>query len=971
MAALDAAGLALAATQLCYNLANGLYQLINEIKDASKDAEMMQDTLSALHTRLDQVRALFDANVPQSSLEKDCRDSIDRTLENIHRDLRSLTGKLRIDEILEANGSSRLETWSVLQRKFRSDDIRNIKERLAGSEELLQSHFLMLSIYIGYKTQDEVTHFKALLRPILENLLFYATFTEERQRNRIAESRSIRRRQLATDAHGASNILPNDESDWRYHDAFKRWSVKSKDMIMSIADLPWHQVSNSNYVPSIMNESRDGASTVPTIRDSEETTGPCPSSRLGPGLPRVEEIPDEPPEDATQEVIDWCKEQGYPVRASNFRFDLICEMGPGALRGTSPIHQAIKTNNMAVLKKMLSHDCNTEVRSEDGSRDLTPFLLACSELNAPAVKLLLAKGAKADATDRTGKTGLHLCQSSKFEGRRVAKLLLEDSRAMALDVNAQDQFCMTATHIAARVGDVRMLEYLLLDQHGKRVADANAQQQDGSTPLMVALKSNIANKKQVIDVLLRYSDLSVKNKNGEDAKKLAPRETTDINHLKQHLKAALSELSKQFPDSRGRIIQLAEPPGHLAISTNDVNDIPFKFFDQRASFSWTYSQLKSQDFPAHAFVDGSFDLPYRLEDGGEGVPAFEVHLRLIDGGLLLGIYGHHSIFDAGRMDTVIRYFAELTEDPKKRLNITIAAGSSGRAIASTYVQPVQDLKELLSRCPEYRLLTSPLGPTQFRAPKTDRVTKNTGCIFVIQDQTVRHLKDKLASTRLTDSKHQPSTFTCLAAITWAHVTEARIASLASETYLDEDARLMISVDWRRRISSDPITPSSGNAIALPISTVSKSTILAACNEDEETSYTALSAIACVIDKAILSVNDDFVAARTSLFRSVPDPRLIGLDFDLSDPLDFYLNTWRHFGTRTQWDLPGLNKQSSARGIAPDAVRRAQAGFGTGAGLVLPEADAAKFEVLITLDVEAMEHLRNSPSWQRWIEKPGL
>ncbi|KAF5560545.1 ankyrin-2 isoform 2 [Fusarium napiforme] len=488
----------------------------------------MQDSLSSLHKHLDQVRALFDTNVPQSPPEKDCRDSIDQTLEAIRQDLLLLTGKLRIDVILQAKGSKRLEAWYVVQRKFQSDDIRSIKERLASSKETLLIHFLVLSLHISYKardedckTRDEVTDLKAFSRPILETLLNHAILTEKRQRSQVAESRSIRQLQYATGTHGASNTFPEDESDLNYHYAFKRWRDKSEHMI---ADVPWHQVSNSNYVPSILNESRDGASIAPTALDLEETNGLPPSSRLGSGLSRVEEIPDEPPEDVTEELVDWCKEQGYPVQASNFRCDLICETAPSALKGTAPIHHAIKTNNMTVLEKMLSQKCNIEVRLEDGSQDLTPFLLACSELNASAVRLLLAKGANADATDRTGKTGLHLCQSSKFKGRPVAKLLLEDARAMVLDVNAQDQFGMTATHIAARVGDVEMLEYLLLDQHGKKVADANAQQQDGSTPLMVALKSNIANKKQVIDVLLRYTDLSIKNKYGEDAKRVAPKE---------------------------------------------------------------------------------------------------------------------------------------------------------------------------------------------------------------------------------------------------------------------------------------------------------------------------------------------------------------------------------------------------------------------------------------------------------------
>ncbi|KAF4500404.1 Ankyrin repeat domain containing protein 50 [Fusarium agapanthi] len=157
------------------------------------------------------------------------------------------------------------------------------------------------------------------------------------------------------------------------------------------------------------------------------------------GLSHVEEIPDEPP----QQVVT--EESGAKNKAILSRLPV----------------SANKTSNIVVLEKMIAQDCNIEVRFEDGSQDLTPVLLAYSKLNATTVKLL-AKSVRAGATGHKGQIGLHLCQSSKFQGRRIAKLLLEDSWTPALDANSQDDFHMTAAHIAARIGDVRILEYLFL-----------------------------------------------------------------------------------------------------------------------------------------------------------------------------------------------------------------------------------------------------------------------------------------------------------------------------------------------------------------------------------------------------------------------------------------------------------------------------------------------------------------------------
>ncbi|KAL4731560.1 hypothetical protein ACLX1H_000533 [Fusarium chlamydosporum] len=449
-----------------------------------------------------------------------------------------------------------------------------------------------------------------------------------------------------------------------------------------------------------------------------------------------------------------------------------------------------------------------------------------------------------------------------------------------------------------------------------------------------------------------------------------------LDEVKEKLVLALAGLSRHFPDLKRRIFLLSSKPGHLAIGLSDDTDIPLKVSDERDSFSWTYSQLKSQGFPAKAFVGDSFDPSYRLIEGEQGIPIFEINVRLIEGGLLLGIYGHHSIFDAGRMHTIIKSFAELSKDPTRKLDIATTTDLNRQSQVAgfdlTPIQPAPSFNELVSHCVEYCLLSSPLGPTQFRVPKPgmpSNRTENTGRIFVIQDQVLNDLKKKLAHTTSIDSqKHQPSTYTCLAALTWAHVTKARLSgTLSPSSSLSDRARLMISVDWRQRVAMDTMSPNAGNTIALPIASVSISTILAACNDDQDVACTALKTITRAVDETILSVNNDFVSLRTALFRACPDPRLIGLDFDLCDPRDFYFNTWRHFGTQTSWELPGLMSKDSTGAFAPDAVRRAQAGFTDGAGLVLPASDSAKFETLITLDVDSMSRLCADSNWERWID----
>lgn len=467
------------------------------------------------------------------------------------------------------------------------------------------------------------------------------------------------------------------------------------------------------------------------------------------------------------------------------------------------------------------------------------------------------------------------------------------------------------------------------------------------------------------------------------------RDNGGLEPLKAHLTLALNQLAKHIPVLAGRLFLLSNRTGHLCIGLDSRGEIPLKVLDQRDSFGWTYAQLKAQGFPAEAFVSKSFDLPHQLLEDQKGIPVLEVHARVIEGGLLLCLYNHHSISDGTGMNNHISSFADLTRDLNRKIDVQYSVNfhadlperndnsPSPRGVPNTFF-------ELLELCPEYSLLSSPTGPTQFRVLPTGTSVegiKKTGRTFVIGTQQINNLKEKLVRVPGANPHGRlPSTFTCLAAITWAHVTKARLSSSKNyllnsspeKTAFPKNVRLMISIDWRRRAFASIMSSSAGNTVALPITNIDTATLLAACSSEQHVACTALGAVVLAIDAAVRGVDDDFVARRTALIRAASDPRLIGLSADASDPHDFYFNTWRHFGTQTRWRMPGLEggngEDEDDDGIAPDAIRRIQADWNMGAGLILPERkDSAKFEVLVTLDVDGMAALCAEPSWKNWVD----
>ena len=295
------------------------------------------------------------------------------------------------------------------------------------------------------------------------------------------------------------------------------------------------------------------------------------------------------------------------------------------------------------------------------------------------------------------------------------------------------------------------------------------------------------------------------------------RRDADLGLLGDSLAQSLDQLARHFPDLAGKIALVSDPKGRLCLDVDDDDDdaaIPLKILDQRGSFGWTYAQLKDQDFPAKAFVGSSFDLPHKLLEDQPGVPVLEVHARIIENGLLLGIYSHHSISDGNGLDNHISSFAKLTRDATQTLEVqhpTDFHVDLPERLGGNSTLPNTTLGSLLDLFPEYHLLPSPTGPTQFRTQPNGTPIESiplTGRIFTIESEQLSRLKNILPRS----ANHCPSTFTCLAVLTWAYVTKARLSStnfLFSAANMSTSSappsvtsqgktRLLISTDWRRR-----------------------------------------------------------------------------------------------------------------------------------------------------------------------------
>ncbi|XP_054720942.1 ankyrin repeat domain-containing protein 49-like [Uloborus diversus] len=120
----------------------------------------------------------------------------------------------------------------------------------------------------------------------------------------------------------------------------------------------------------------------------------------------------------------------------------------------TPLHRACYSNNVDVIKVLLSYDADISAKTVDGWE---PLHCACKWDSVEAVSLLLQNGADVNAQTKGHITPLHLA-ASNVAGRRTLELLLWQP---FIDPNIKNDAGDTAYDIACRTGPLGALFEIL------------------------------------------------------------------------------------------------------------------------------------------------------------------------------------------------------------------------------------------------------------------------------------------------------------------------------------------------------------------------------------------------------------------------------------------------------------------------------------------------------------------------------
>lgn len=400
-------------------------------------------------------------------------------------------------------------------------------------------------------------------------------------------------------------------------------------------------------------------------------------------------------------------------------------------------------------------------------------------------------------------------------------------------------------------------------------------------------------------------------------------------------------------------------------------------------FPWTYQQLKDAGMPPSAMQKEKLCAVPEHPRAGETRPAFSVQASFFEGGLILCVASHHTVFDGNSVKQFLKAFAT-------------ALKTFQRADSIKEVSFPRRLEYSEGMCEDCRGSCLDVLP-EFDTRKPTIIEIDTN---VRKQTTARILSfsaTKVEGLKASVTQQLPlvaeigawvSTTDCIAALVWIAVVRARQHRLEPST----EVKFGTAVDIRSK-ADPPLAPEYfGNAI---VHTLTKATVAeltntmdhdsgidvtelsttnshdsgtdVAADEDSNIDLKSIALAASRIRAAILRVNSAYVQERLRVFSNVADPTFAAMAYkkalDMPNTgLD--MSSWQDQGADFDFAIPGASAH-------PEFVRKTYSA-NEGAFNILPRRGGSKgvadWEILLGLSVADMEGVCCKAELGAWYTK---
>lgn len=428
------------------------------------------------------------------------------------------------------------------------------------------------------------------------------------------------------------------------------------------------------------------------------------------------------------------------------------------------------------------------------------------------------------------------------------------------------------------------------------------------------------------------------------------RSSTSHDQITQILRQGLELTAAEIALLNSLVVSVTDSSGR---ETKDLCQKPINLLTVQDLTSGTlnFEEIRSQGFPSKVF-DGGLLCPTAVFAVPESpVPVFLVQANLITGGLLLGLSVWHGALDGTAITTILRvwaYHCRAIQDP--RVNsldepFTLSASAFDRSRLSK----VSGAKGgRIEDHPEFLLL--PEIPTAL-PPGLTRTLKTQ--IFHFSPDSISALKQVTSPSNSSSPQtvySWISTNTAISALVWRSIMAA---TYAHEHPIADSVSIFSSPLNARKRMDPPLAPDLlASVFGFQDSRLPIKSLLEA----------SLADVALVIRKGTDQVDANYLDSLISMIGSVLNPSLL-LPLVFTDVLKTcsILTSWAGF---SMYDFDW----GEALGGKCERVRTVSSGMFNGMQVVLPrlpEEMGGGLEVVIGLEDDAMERLKENKEWMKY------